>query len=355
MSDRTTGGIAQAVIASAAGIALLYFLRAIVVPFILALVLAVLVNALVRFIGKRSPKAPPWAAVVLAALLVLLCAVAAALIFVQGAANMVRQAPALVARIDEIVLQLGQAVGLAKPLRLATLTGSVDVPLLAGHLLGGVGNFFAGLLLMITYFIFILAGRRHVKDKVANLSDQPGGGKAVEAAARRIAGDIETYLWVQTVTGVMIAGASALIMVAVGLDNSLFWTIVLFLLCYIPMIGVTVGSIAPALFALLQFPTWWQAAAIFGTIQAVAFVVGNFIYPRMQAETQNIDPVATLLSLAFWGSLWGLTGAFLAVPLTLMVMMICAQFPRSRWLAVLLSNNGRIAFPDSKDSKPRTR
>ena len=106
------------------------------------------------------------------------------------------------------------------------------------------------------------------------------------------------------------------------------------------------GSIVPALFALLQFSSWWQAAVVFGGIQVVAFVVGNFIYPRMQAESQNIAPVATLLSLAFWGSLWGLTGAFLAVPLTLMVMMVCANFPRSRWVAVLLSNDGDPAFPE---------
>jgi predicted PurR-regulated permease PerM len=72
--------------------------------------------------------------------------------------------------------------------------------------------------------------------------------------------------------------------------------------------------------------------------------VGNLIYPRMQAETQNIDPVATILALAFWGFLWGLPGAFLAVPLTLMLMMVCAQFESTRWVAVLLSNDGSPQF-----------
>ena len=65
-----------------------------------------------------------------------------------------------------------------------------------------------------------------------------------------------------------------------------------------------------SLFALIQFPTAWQAITIFVVIQVVATVVGNLIYPRLQAETQNIDPVATLLSLAFWSWLWGLPGAF---------------------------------------------
>ena len=350
MSARWSG-IAQAVIATAAGIALLYFLRDILVPFILALVLAVLVNALVRFIGNQSPWAPRWASVLVAGLLVLLCAVVTALIFVQGAAQMVKQAPQLIDRLDGIVMQIGHAVGLKRPLHLATLTGSINVPQLAGDLLGSVGSFFAGLLLMITYFIFMLAGRRHMDTKFDLLAQNAAGGPNVQNASRQIADDIETYLWVQTVTGLMIGGVSALAMFAVGLDHTIFWTIVLFLLCFIPIIGVTVGSIVPALFALLQFPTWWQADVVFGVIQAVAFVVGNFIYPRMQAETQNIDPVATLLSLAFWGYLWGLTGAFLAVPLTLIVMMICAHFPRARWVAILLSNDGRVAFPDDAPKK----
>src|SRR3546814_8181666 len=113
----------------------------------------------------------------------------------------------------------------------------------------------------------------------------------MKAGMARIAADIESYVGVQTLTGVMLAGVSGAVMVCVGLDNALFWTIILFLLSYIPIIGVTVGSVAPALFALLQFPTVWQALVVFAGIQLAAFVVGNLIYPRMQADTQNIDRV----------------------------------------------------------------
>lgn len=345
--------VAEAVIATAAAIALLYFLRPIILPFILALVLAVLVNAVERFVGNRSPGAPQWMTALVSALIVVMCAVVTAVVIVQGAAQMVRQAPALIDRIEGIVEVAGQALHLRQPVHLATLTGQIDVPNLAGQFIGSVGDLFSGLLLMVTYFLFILAGRRHVRDKLANLSEPPSRAKKLEAAFTRISGDIETYVWVQTVTGVMIASVAAIVMFAVGLANSLFWTILLFLLCFIPFLGVTVGSIVPALFALLQFPSWWQAAAIFGGIQIAAFIVGNLIYPRMQAETQNIDPVATLLSLAFWGWLWGLTGAFLAVPLTLIVMMVCSHFPATRWVAVLLSNDGKVAVPEASPVAPK--
>jgi len=74
------------------------------------------------------------------------------------------------------------------------------------------------------------------------------------------------------------------------------------------------------------------------------------IYPKMQAETQNIDPVATIFALSFWTLLWGIAGAFLAVPLTLVVMMIFAQFGKTKWLAALLSKDGRPDLRVSSDA-----
>src|SRR4029079_8582184 len=145
------------------------------------------------------------------------------------------------------------------------------------------------------------------------------------------------YLWVQAVTGVFLAAAAAAVMLFVGLHHVLFWTVIFLLLTFTPNIGVTIGSIAPALFALLQFPTLWQGIAIFAVIQAAAFIVGNLIYPRMQADTQNIDPVTTIVALSLWTFLWGLPGAFLAVPMTLMLMMAFAQFEGTKWVAAALS------------------
>jgi AI-2 transport protein TqsA len=99
------------------------------------------------------------------------------------------------------------------------------------------------------------------------------------------------YVWVQTITGVMLTAAATAVMLAIGLNNVLFWAVIFFLLTFIPNIGVTVGSIAPSLFALVQFKTIWQAITIFLVIQVVATIVGNLIYPRLQAHTQNIDPL----------------------------------------------------------------
>ena len=224
------------------------------------------------------------------------------------------------------------------------MVGQVSIAEVAGFVLSGMQGLLSGLLLMVVYFGFMLAGRQRIGRKIDNVAGSSSRADTVKGTVKRIAADIETYVWVQTITGTILTVSAVVVMLAVGLDNVLFWAVIFFLLTFIPNIGVTVGSIAPSLFALIQFPTVWQAITIFVVIQVVATVVGNLIYPRLQAQTQNIDPVATLLSLAFWSWLWGLPGAFLAVPMTLMAMMVFAQFESTAWVAAMLSNDGKPLF-----------
>lgn len=337
--------VALAIMGTGSAMALLYFLRSILIPLVVAFILAILVDALVRSIVRRWPKASGWSVAAVAAILICLAVFGAIYVIAQGGVELVAQGPALIARLDQLVEQAGVTLGLDEPLHLSTLMGSISIPSLAGGVLASAQDIVSSMFLMLIYFGFILASRARFQPKIRNIAASSERAVVIKAGLERIATDVETYVWVQTLTGMMLAAASGLIMLSVGLDNALFWTVILFMLSYIPVIGVTVGSVAPALFALLQFPTFWQAAVVFGGIQVAAFVVGNLIYPRMQADTQNIDPVATILALSFWSFIWGIPGAFMAVPLTLMLMMVCAEFANTRWVAVLLSNDGSPPVP----------
>jgi AI-2 transport protein TqsA len=344
MLESRTATTAQIVTGIAAAIALLHFLASIIIPFVIAFVLAVLVNALVRFIQNRWSAAPGWAVSLLAGLVIILTASGGIFVMAQGVAQIASEGPAVVARLDAITLGLGQLLHLQEPLHLGAIVGKVSIAEVASFILSGVQGLLSGLLLMIVYFGFMLAGRQRIASKVARAAGSTARAATVNRTVVRIEEDIETYVWVQTITGAILTAAAVAVMLAVGLNNVMFWAAIFFLLTFIPNIGVTVGSVAPSLFALVQFSTVWQAITIFVVIQIVATVVGNFIYPRLQAHTQNIDPVATLLSLAFWSWMWGLPGAFLAVPMTLMAMMVFAQFPGTRWVAAMLSNDGNPVF-----------
>jgi predicted PurR-regulated permease PerM len=129
------------------------------------------------------------------------------------------------------------------------------------------------------------------------------------------------------------------------------------------VIGGFIAIVVPPLFALLQFEGFWQAIVLLIVGNGIGVVVGNFIYPRMQGRSLNIDPVVVLLALAFWGAIWGLAGAFLSTPLTVMAMVILAQFEGTRWIAVLLSEDGnpqhlkeaQAARPPDRPARGRSR
>lgn len=338
---------AQILTGIAAAMALLYYLSGILVPLVIAFVLVVLVDALTVFINAQWPRAPKWAVSIITGLVVILLAAGGMFVLAQGAAQVVQQGPALLGRIDALVQQSSQSFGFDRPLHLQALVGTVSIPQIAGYVLSAIQGIAGAILLIVIYFGFMVTGRRRMGKKVDLIAGTSSRRSAAKTIIEHIAADIRTYLWVQAVTGVMLAAAAAAVMLVVGLDNVLFWTVIFFLLTFIPNIGVTIGSIAPALFALLQFDSVWPAVVIFAVIQVAAVVVGNLIYPKMQADTQNIDPVTTIVALSLWTFLWGIPGAFLAVPMTLMLMMAFAQFESTRWVAAALSNDGRPTFRKS--------
>jgi predicted PurR-regulated permease PerM len=161
---------------------------------------------------------------------------------------------------------------------------------------------------------------------------------------------MEQYLWVQTALSIVSTLLTYVTLLIVGLDNALFWAFVIFVLNFIPTVGSIIATILPTLFAVVQplsaWPDWMPndsllcAVIVFLGVSVWQFLIGNFVAPRMQADSLNLSPLVVLLSLAVWGALWGPAGMFLSAPLTVMVMIVLGQVPGARWIAVLLSANG---------------
>jgi AI-2 transport protein TqsA len=71
-------------------------------------------------------------------------------------------------------------------------------------------------------------------------------------------------------------------------------------------------------------------------------IIGNFLEPKLTGDLLNISPIVTLLSLAFWGLIWGIIGMFISVPITVILIIALAKIPKTRPIAILLSQNGRV-------------
>lgn len=335
-----------AVIASGAA---LYWLADILTPPAMAMFLAVVIDSFARVLKRRLPWLPDRAALPVALVTSILLFGAAIFVVADNATTFVGQLITYAPRLNDLISEVGHLVGIQVVPTVDELIQRLNPSRYLGDVARGFQNFASNALFILIYLGFIIAARRMFERKMVAIASSREGRKEAFAAFLRIRDGVEQYLWVQTVTGLIIAVASWIVMAVVGLENAVFWAFLIFIASYIPIIGGAIGILAPPIFALVQFEAYWPAIVLLAVLQAIQFVVGNVILPRMQGDSLNIDPVAVLLALAFWGKIWGAAGMFLSTPLTVMAMIILAQFDSSRWLAVLLSANGA---PDELRDKP---
>jgi AI-2 transport protein TqsA len=329
--------------------ATLYWLRDILTPLALAVFLAVMIDGFARVLEHRLPGLSRRAATPTAILLSLVLFAGTAFFIAENATTFAGQLIGYTPKLNSLIARIAGLVGVDVPPTLQSLMQQLDPAKYLGIFARNLQNFLSNFAYVLVYLGFILASRRGFERKIVGLWPERQERQEAVAAFRRIRDGVEQYLWVQTVTGLMITAVSWITMVAVGLDNATFWAFLIFIVSYIPVIGGFIGIVAPPIFALVQFDTFWQAIVLLVVLNIVSLVVGNFIYPRMQSRSLNMDPVVVLLALAFWSAIWGIAGAFLSTPLTVAMMVILAQFQGTRWIAVLLSSD---AEPQELKQKP---
>ena len=331
---------ALVILAVLASGATLYLMAGILTPLALAMFLAVMIDGFARVLQHRLPHVSSKAALPLAVLISLLLFGGTAVFVAMNGAAFIGQLVAYGPKLDAVIAKFAALAGVQTPPTVLGVIRGLDVSKYLGIAARAVQDFASTALFVLVYLAFILASRKGWERKAIGLFPQREERHDAVTAFLRIRDGVERYLFVQTITGLMVAILSLVAMLAVGLHDAVFWAFLIFLAVYIPVAGGVFAGVAPPLFALVQFDGVGRAFILFIALQAVGVIIGNVIYPRMQGRSLNIDPVIVLLSLAFWRAIWGLTGAFLSTPLTVMAMVILAQFDGSRWIAVILSADG---------------
>jgi predicted PurR-regulated permease PerM len=336
----TTARNALVIIAVVVTGAAMHWMGAIITPLLLAIFLAVMVDGFSRFIRARLPNLPPRAAMVAAIIVWALLVVVAMIVVTANAEGFVATLGKAQPKLDVLLANLATRLGPRVPHSFNQLLLRFDPMQYASTVAQALQNFGSAAVLVLIYLGFLIAARRAFERKVVKLFGSRDARHEALNVFFHIRDAIERYLWIQTVTGFVIAAGSFGVMMAVGLDHAFFWAFLVFILNYVPILGAVAAIALPGFFALLQFGDWRHALIVLGGLFAIAFVVGNIFVPRMQGKGLNMDPLIVMLSLAFWGTIWGLPGAFLSTPLTVLSMVVLAQFDGSRWIAILLSGDG---------------
>lgn len=198
---------------------------------------------------------------------------------------------------------------------------------------GFLSNFF----LVLLYVIFLLLEQPIFDTKLRQIYKDREDYARFLRIIRKLDGTIHTYVSAKTTLCLVSAILSYVVMISVGVDFAILWASLIFLFSFIPIIGPLLGVVMPSLMALLQFDTILHPVLLVSLLTVIQFAIGNFVEPRFLGSRLNLSPLAVMLSLAFWGALWGIAGMFLCVPITVILMIIFSQFPNTRSLAIILS------------------
>ncbi|MEP0545891.1 MAG: AI-2E family transporter [Rhodothermales bacterium] len=206
----------------------------------------------------------------------------------------------------------------------------------AERLASNVWSVLGYLVLVIALFTLAIVEVDRWKQKLRRRFDDPFSADAIGTAAK-IAAQVQRFLLVQSFTALLTGVLTGLLCWAMGIDFALLWGLLAFVLNFIPTLGSLVAVVPPVLFALLQYGIGWQAPALLAGLGLIEIVLGAYVDPKLQGRYLELSALVVLVAITFWGWLWGIPGAFIAVPITAAAVLVFKHIPQTEWVARLLT------------------
>lgn len=323
--------------------------RLVFVPIVFSVLVAYIIVGLVRAL-ERMPVIGPRLPVQLRYLLSILgiggILAAGVSLVVNNIGKVVQLAPryqdSLLDRIQQAAAFLGMETAptwkvlresLLEPIRLQDLVGSTVM---------SVTGIMTMLLIVLLYVTFLLIEQRFFAQKLDRMSTDPHDVARVRQVISRINSRIGQYLGVKTFINIVLGVVSWAIMAVFGVEFAAFWAVLIAVLNYVPYIGSFLGVLFPVAWGVVQFGDAGTVITLLVLLSAAQFVIGNFLDPFLMGKSLNLSPFVILASLTIWGGLWGIPGAFLAVPITAVLVIVFSEFAATRPIAVMMSRNGQL-------------
>jgi len=201
--------------------------------------------------------------------------------------------------------------------------------------------------MVIVYLLFMFIEQTTFNKKFTALFPNKNKSKKMRYILDSIDENMKKYLFMKTLLSAATGLLSFFWLQAIGLEFAGVWAFIVFVTSYIPTIGAIVACGLPIIFSLVTAPTLQQPILTAAGLIGLQILFGNILEPKLTGSTLNLSTLAILINLVFWGMIWGVAGMFFSVPLLVATFIITAQFDSTRWIAVLLSADGKI--PDKRD------
>jgi len=334
-------------------IAGLQFARGLLVPVAVAVLLTLLLGPLVRWMSGYGVAEPIAAGIIVFGTLTL---VAAAMVVLSApATDWLRRAPTTMHSVEERLRTIEPVSEIeataASMARLAGVAGTgadstarIEIAASTGGSLEAVGwttaRIIGGVLTIVFLTYFLLASGSMFRRKIAYLFPSGAHRTRIKRALAEIEEQMSRYLLLNTVISAGFGGATWALLALLGVPNPVLWGALAGILNFIPYIGAFITVVLIGIVTLATFDGTQQMLLACGGFLLLDLLKGSLLGPLLVGRRMPLNTVAVLLSLLFWGWVWGIVGVIMAVPLTVMLQVICAHSERFRGVAIVLGNWG---------------
>ncbi|MGB3465996.1 MAG: AI-2E family transporter [Cyclobacteriaceae bacterium] len=340
-----SSNIAYSLIIAIAIVVILVLGRSILQPLVLALLIWFLLKAVRNFVAKiriKKKVLPSWIQNVVAFVLIFGVLTLVGRLLSGSVISLTKQLPAYRSNIVIISEQLNDMLNMDVGNWIRESFIDFDFTGILQKMLNAVYELFADAFLVILYVVFLIIEEAALPAKLKAMFPGQEQFARINGVLKRLNESIYNYIWLKTIVSLITGILSYFALLIIGVDSAFFWAFLIFLLNFIPTIGSLIATIFPALMSLLQTGSFTPFVLVLVCVGVIQLIVGNIIEPRMMGNSLNISSLIVLVALAFWGSIWGVVGMILSVPVTVMMIIIFAQFPKTRDIAIILSGDGIV-------------
>jgi predicted PurR-regulated permease PerM len=336
-----------AFIALLLGGAVLKIMSPIILPFVIAFLLAFVMEPMVKFFLER--RIPRIVSVALAVIIIVAGLYLMGMVVFSSAKAIIALYPKYETRLTEIYVWAADFFELSYDEQLsfmenlwAQLGFRTRIRNSAFTASNSVLDFLRNTFLVVIFLVFILFEAAHIREKIeAAFEDKWAGSikKISDGIIRQVIRYLSTKFFISLGTGIVVGVGLKL----VGVEFAIVWGFIQFVLNFIPVIGSIAVGVGATLFAVLQFWPNPTPILLVGLIMLGANqIIGNVLEPKILGDNLGISPLMVLISLSIWGFLWGFAGMILAVPMTVIVKIVCENVPVLEPVAVLLGSHREV-------------
>jgi len=212
----------------------------------------------------------------------------------------------------------------------------------AANAASSLATFIGRLFLVFFYVLFLLLEETQINKKLDKMYGGANKSNKVIKTWAKIHDLLHDYLTIKLLTSFLTGFLSFFVLLYLGIELPALWAFIIFILNFIPSVGSIIATSFPVLFSIVQYADIKQTISVLVGVLAVQILIGNVIEPKLMGNKLNLSPLIVVVGLVFWGSIWGIIGMLLSVPIMASLMIIFSQFPNTRNTAIFLSQNGEI-------------